>query len=37
MFYQRVTTENFTVDFMEALSYELKALVENLSAVAIRR
>jgi AcrR family transcriptional regulator len=37
MFYQRVTTENFTVDFMEALSYELKALVENLSAAAIRR
>ncbi len=37
MFYQRVTTENFSVGFMENLSCELKALVENISYHANRR
>lgn len=37
MFYQRVTSENFTVGFMENLSYDLKALVENLSSHTNRR
>ena len=31
MFYQRVTTENFTIEWMETLSYELKDVVQCFS------